>query len=168
MQPIIKVTMPAAETSSPATQSLNFYKALPKGETTALGSGINTRATLPAAAPEPALRPAPEIPVVTTKTPEPIEIADKPTPPPAPISRKEEESGSWILQASSYPREQDAQTLGKQLRSKGYKTDVKPVVIKGKTWFRVYVGPYTTAAAAKEAATKLSRQERLRPIARKI
>jgi cell division septation protein DedD len=81
---------------------------------------------------------------------------------------QEEIQGAWILQASSSPREENAQSLSKRLRSKGYKTEVKPVLIKGKTWFRVYVGPYTTAAAAKEAAAKLSRQEGLTPIARKI
>ena len=163
VQPIIKVTMPT-EVQPAGTQNFNFYKALPKGETTALGSGINQRNTLPTQATPPpaAVRQAemtlPAVPAESTKEP-PIS---------AQKSGKEVATGDWILQASSSPREQDAQSLSKRLRSKGYKAEVKPVLIKGKTWFRVYVGPYANAAATKEAATKLSRQEGLTPIARKI
>jgi len=163
VQPIIKVTMPA-EVQPAAAQNFNFYKALPKGETTALGSGINHRSTLPkqAAPPPTASRQMeasiPALPAESSQ--EPLAAAQK--------SGKDAAQGAWILQASSSPREQDAQKLSKRLRSKGYKTEVKPVQVKGKTWFRVYVGPYTTVVAAKEAAAKLSRQEGLTPIARKI
>lgn len=163
VQPIIKVTMPA-EVQPAAAQNFNFYKALPKGETTALGSGINHRSSLPTPpTPPPATISQTEEPLLAdpvNKTKEPPISAQK--------SGKEKAQGTWILQASSSPREQDAQNLSKRLRSKGYKTEVKPVLVKGKTWFRVYVGPYTSSAATKEAATKLSRQEGLAPVARKI
>lgn len=161
VQPIIKVTMPA-EVQPAAGQNFNFYKALPKGETTALGSGINHRSALAPAPPPAVISPA------ETATPDAPAESFKETPPTSQKSDKEGSKSIWILQASSSPREQDAQSLSKRLRSKGYKTEVKPVQVKGKTWFRVYVGPYTTAAATKEAATKLSRQEGLTPIARKI
>jgi len=163
VQPIIKVTMPA-EVQPAAGQNFNFYKALPKGETTALGSGINHRSALAAPTPPP---PA-IISQTETATPDASAEKSKETPAAPQKSGKEENKRTWILQASSSPREQDAQSLSKRLRSKGYKTEVKPVQVKGKTWFRVYVGPYTTAAATKEAAAKLSRQEGLTPIARKI
>ena len=163
VQPIIKVTMPT-EVQTAAAQNFNFYKALPKGETTALGSGINHRSTLPTpATPPPATMSQAEMAGPAT----PAERVKEP-PTTAQKSGKEESKSAWILQASSSPREQEAQSLSKRLRSKGYKTEVKPVQIKGKTWFRVYVGPYTTAAATKEAAAKLSRQEGLAPLARKI
>lgn len=166
VQPIVKVTMPV-EVQPAASQNFNFYKALPKGETTALGSGINHRSTLPAPAiPPPATMSQAET-AMPAETP-----AERPSEPSTstPIQKSVEEEGhtSWILQASASSREEDAQSLGKRLRSKGYKTEVKSVQVKGKTWFRVYVGPYTTAAAAKEAAAKLSRQEGLTPITRKI
>ena len=165
VQPIIKVTMPAAGDQPAEAQNFNFYKALPKGETTALGSGINHGTALPAATTPP---PTPVYHAETvTPTAVPIEISVAP-PVLTPKSVKEERHGAWLLQAASNPREQDAQNLSKRLRRKGFKTEVKPVLIKGKTWFRVYVGPYTTAAAAKEAAAILSRQEGLAPIARKI
>lgn len=166
VQPIIKVTMPA-EVQPVTTQNFNFYKALPKGETTALGSGINHRSTLPAQT----------MPSTPTANQAEAEIAIMPATPGkkpkeqptlAQKSGKEEHQSNWILQASSSPREQDAQSLSKRLRGKGYKTEVKPVQVKGKTWYRVYVGPYTNASATKEAAAKLSRQEGLTPIARKI
>lgn len=163
VQPIIKVTMPA-EVQPGEAQNFNFYKALPKGETTALGSGINLKNALPVTPPSP---PTPVSKTEAVKPSPPVEITDE-SPPTVQKTVKEEINGGWILQASSNPKEEDAQNLGKRLRKKGYKTEIKPVLIKGKTWFRVYVGPYTTAETAKEAAAKLSRQEGLAPIARKI
>lgn len=163
VQPIIKVTMPTAEAQPAEVQNLNFYKALPKGETTALGSGINYRNALP-------VTPIPPTTTSETKTTmpaPPVEIS-KASVSTEKSAKEEERHGSWILQAASNPREQDAQKLSKRLRSKGYNTEVKPVLIKGKTWFRVYIGPYSTVAGAKEAAAKLSRQEKLAPIARKM
>jgi cell division septation protein DedD len=163
VQPIIKVTMPA-EVQPTAAQNFNFYKALPKGETTALGSGINHKSTLaPQTAPlatasRQSERAVPPIPAESSKA----------APASAQKSSEETGQGAWILQAASSPREQDAQNLSKRLRGKGYKTEIKPAQVKGKTWFRVYVGPYPTAAATQEAAAKLSRQEGLKPIARKL
>lgn len=165
VQPIIKVTMPAGEVQPAAAQNFNFYKDLPKGETTALGSGINHQSAFPVEAPLPATT----VSHAEETIPAPAVIEVTATPPVTPTkSGKEQDSGKWILQASSYPREQDAQSLSQRLRSKGYKTEVKPVQIKGKTWFRLYVGPYSSAAAAKEAAAKLSRQEKLAPLSRKL
>lgn len=164
VQPIIKVTMPMAESQPTESQNYNFYKALPKGETTALGSGINNRSSLSTtSSPPPPTVSQPDTvkPAITERTP-------APSPVPASTSSKVDTQENWILQASSSPQEKDAQSLSKRLRSKGYKTEVTPVVIKGKTWFRVYVGPYSSAVEAKEAAAKLSRQEKLAPIARKI
>lgn len=166
VQPIIKVTMPATEVQPAEAQNFNFYKALPKGETTAMGSGINHGSPLPAAT-----APLPPATVSSKERAipaEPSEIATAPQVSTPKSSKEERHDDAWILQASSTPREEDAQQLSKRLRNKGYKTEVKPVLIKGKTWFRLYVGPYGTAAAAKEAAAKLSRQEKLAPIARKL
>lgn len=162
-QPIIKVTMPASGSQPAEAKNLNFYKALPKGESTALGSGINHGSTLPATPPPTtAKQTETALPAAT-----PVERSEE-QPTTGQKSTKEEPQGAWILQASSSPQEQDAQNLSKRLRSKGYKTEVKAALVKGKTWYRVYVGPYTSATAAKEAAAKLSRQEGLAPVARKI
>ena len=163
VQPIIKVTMPP-EVQPTAVQNYNFYKALPKGETTALGSGINHRSAPTAQTTPPPVASRQEETVMPAM---PDEIS-KESPTATQKVGKEKSKSAWILQASSSPREEDAKNLSKRLRSKGYKTEVKPVQVKGKTWFRVYVGPYPTAAATKEAAAKLSRQEGLTPIARKI
>lgn len=164
VQPIVKVTMPA-EVQPATQQNFNFYKALPKGETTALGSGINHGSSQPAAPVETAAeadnRMETVMPVAVTERAEA-------TPPPETTSSKDPVQGAWILQAASSTSEENAQNLSKRLRGKGYKTEVKPFQVKGKTWYRVYVGPYATDAATKEAAAKLSRQEGLTPIARKI
>ena len=164
VQPIVKVTMPV-EVQPATEQNYNFYKVLPKGETTALGSGINHGSSRPAAPEEtPALtdhRIETEMPVATTG-----KVEETPTAAPKPD--KEPAQGAWFLQAASSTSEGNAQNLSKRLRSKGYKTEVKPFQVKGKTWYRVYIGPYATDAATKEAAAKLTRQENLTPIARKL
>jgi cell division protein FtsN len=164
VQPIVKVTMPV-EVQPATAQNFNFYKALPKGETTALGSGINHQRSQPAA--------REEVPAATnnrmeTVMPEPATERTEATPTAASKPGKDPAQSAWILQAASSTSEENAQNLSKRLRSKGYKTEVKPFQVKGKTWYRVYVGPYASDAATKEAAAKLSRQEGLTPIARKI
>ena len=164
VQPIVKVTMPV-EVQPATEQNFNFYKALPKGETTALGSGINqsSQPAAPAKTPVAAVNQMEtEMPVATTEKVEATPTAA------APKVAKEPAQGAWILQAASSTSEENSQNLSKRLRSKGYKTEVKPFQVKGKTWYRVYVGPFATDAATKEAAAKLSRQEGLTPIARKL
>ncbi|MDO9081148.1 MAG: SPOR domain-containing protein [Desulfuromonadales bacterium] len=164
VQPIVKVTMPV-EVQPATEQNFNFYKALPKGETPALGSGINHGSARPAA---PAETPAATDNRMETDTPLATTERAETTPTAAPKPGKDPAQGAWILQAASSTSEENAQNLGKRLRSKGYKTVVKPFQVKGKTWYRVYVGPYATDVATKEAAAKLSRQEGLTPIARKL
>lgn len=172
VQQVVRVTMPAPLPPATANKDLTFYKTLPKGERATLGSGINHGT---AASPPPQNdRPATAA-LATSPPPPSSETAERPpSAEAAPDATKEkteprpERSGAWILQASSSPRETDAQALAKRLRAKGYKTNVEPVVIKGKTWFRVYVGPYATPAGARDAAKKLARQEKLAPIARKM
>jgi cell division septation protein DedD len=164
VQPIVKVTMPV-EVQPAKEQNFNFYKALPKGETTALGSGINQGSSQPAA---PAETPAATDNRMETVIPAASTEKAEETPTPAPKVTKEPTQGAWILQAASSTSEENSQNLSKRLRSKGYKTEVKPFQVKGKTWYRVYVGPFATDVATKEAAAKLSRQEGLTPIARKL
>jgi len=163
VQPIVKVTMPVEAQPVPV-QNFNFYKALPKGETTALGSGINHGSYQAASS---------ETPTATKnrmETAGPVAAAERTetTPIAAPKSSKNPVKNTWILQVASSTSEENAKNLSKRLRGKGYKTEVKPFQVKGKTWYRVYVGPYASDAATKKAAAKLSRQEGLSPIARKI
>lgn len=161
-QPISKASVPTTETRTLGSQNYNFYKELPKGETRLLGSGINSSDHLSGSTSS-----------IATSTGEtvavnPAETEEVKSSTPEENTAHEEGESSWILQASSTPREIDAQNLSKRLRGKGYKSEVKPVTLNGKIWFRVYIGPYNSAAAAKEAASKLTRQEGLAPIARRI
>lgn len=165
VQQIVKVTMPAASTNG---QSLTFYKTLPKGETSALGTGINHGTT--AGSPVPSVT-RPAAPETATKGETPttnIKSVGAPDLAKKNQGDRNKSNGGWLLQAASNPREKDAQALAKRLNAKGYKTTVESVIIKGKTWYRVYVGPYANQSTAKEAAAKLSRQEKIAPIARQL
>lgn len=176
---VVKVKVPVNR-SEGGQDKLTFYNTLPRGETPALGSGVNrpvqpppqvetTPAPATAATPPPAAASA-------SLTPEKRPAAA--TPPPASVGTMAQNSKAatttekaratgWILQTASFPKESDAQTLGKKLQAKGYKARIEATEIKGKTWYRVYVGPYTAESAARQAAEKLDK-ERLSAIVRKL
>lgn len=166
----VRVKVPVNQSGQ---DKLTFYKTLPSGETQALGSGINRPAQPPATAGTSTPAPAP-----TTATPAKVIVTVPPTvnrstpeqPPQTPVivaQQPTKENGSWVLQTASYPKESDALALCKKLRNKGYQVYVESAAIKGKTWYRVFVGPYANAPAAKQAAARLVSQDRLTAIVRK-
>lgn len=171
----VRVKVPANQSGQ---DKLSFYKTLPSGETQALGSGINRPAPPPAtsgtytASPPPINTPATKVivtvpPTVNSSVPPTVNLS-APTQPPTIVEHSPSKTtGSWILQTASYPKESDAQALCKKLRSKGYQVYVESAAIKGKTWYRVFVGPYASSTAAKQAAARLVSQDRLSAIVRK-
>jgi septal ring-binding cell division protein DamX len=87
-------------------------------------------------------------------------------PPKAPVSRMptnypKEQLGSAIgkytVQLSSHPTEDEAKAKAKEYRDKGYSAFYVPAPIKGKTWYRVSVGQFTTADEAKKYKSSLSK-----------
>jgi len=172
----------AQTTGERPTDSLTFYDSLPKGGQAPLGSGIN----LP-----PAKAPAPE----STKAPNPAaEKQEKPaqegspaaapavpvkgnapapsTPPKsvATATKRPEPSsaGGFLVQAAAFRGSEDARGLQANLARKGFTSFVEEVDLgpKGK-WYRVYVGPFTTAVAADGAVARLKTEEKLTAIVRK-
>lgn len=143
-------------------ENLTFYEALPKGDQTPLGSGINhppeektpapasTEATSASAAePKPA-KPAQAAPVV----------ASKPAQPAA--------SGAYVVQVASFPQLSDAQTLKDRLEKKGYNAYTQDADLGAKgVWHRVYVGPFDDSATAGKTVERLVAEERLSALVRK-
>jgi cell division protein FtsN len=60
--------------------------------------------------------------------------------------------GKYLLQVGSFPSAQDAEALKAKLALQGFRAEVKPVTVNGKTWNRVRLGPF--ASASKLEATK--------------
>ncbi|MGA7296098.1 MAG: SPOR domain-containing protein [Rhodanobacteraceae bacterium] len=65
-------------------------------------------------------------------------------------------AGSYLLQAGSFPDNNDAEAVKARLALMGFVARVQTVTINGKTWHRVRLGPYRSAASLEAAKQKLS------------
>lgn len=70
--------------------------------------------------------------------------------------------GKYTVQISSYNNESDATEHTKALKAKGYSAFYVPAQIKGKTWFRVSIGLFTTLKEAEESKKKLVGKEEIK------
>lgn len=61
----------------------------------------------------------------------------------------------YLLQVGSFPASSDAEALKAKLALKGFRADIQPVTINGKTWNRVRLGPYASASALESDKQKL-------------
>ena len=73
----------------------------------------------------------------------------------------EEKSGpeTWSVQVNAYPDERSAQQLVDRLKSKGYNATVTEARNKGKLWYRVRVGRYSSKEEAKKLEDTLRTKE---------
>ncbi len=146
-----------APADSPA--NLTFYDNLPRGEQPPLGSGINLP---PAAPPPPAAAPASPAPA-SAPVPAPKPVVAVPTAPEPAAT-----AGSYLVQVASFSRPDDAGVLQARLAKKGLQAYVQQADLAGKgVWYRVYVGPLASAAAAEQVAARLKTEEKLSPLVRK-
>lgn len=75
-------------------------------------------------------------------------------------SQKSQQSKTeCYLQVASLERFKDADKKKVELILRGYNVSIKPIDDTGKTWYRVWVGPYSTVKAAKNAKAKLAREK---------
>lgn len=63
--------------------------------------------------------------------------------------------GEYLLQVASFPNASDAEAVKARLALKGFRAEVEHVTIKGKSWNRVRLGPYTSATALEADRKKL-------------
>ncbi|HET7266572.1 MAG TPA: SPOR domain-containing protein [Oleiagrimonas sp.] len=66
--------------------------------------------------------------------------------------------GEYLLQVASFPDASDADALKARLALNGFRAEVEQVTIKGETWNRVRLGPYTSATALEADRKKLEAQ----------
>jgi len=147
---------------------LTFYDDLNKAGTAPLGSGIN----LPPAEKKtaPAIKPPldlPEQPVVEKTVPSvPAVSAEKGQPVAAEtalIMPKVDPKGRYALQVGSFATAGDAGKLKKRLLDKSYPAFVVEADLGNKgLWYRVRLGPYADADAAKSMLSLMEKQEQLK------
>jgi cell division septation protein DedD len=77
-------------------------------------------------------------------------------------------AGGYLVQAAAFRGNKDAKRLQAKLARKGYAAFTEEVQLGAKgVWYRVYVGPFATTAAADAVVSRLKAEERLTALVRK-
>lgn len=72
------------------------------------------------------------------------------------VSEADVPSEGWAVQVASYPTSEEAQRHLASLKSDGHNAYLIAALVKGQTWYRVRVGPYSTRDIARSAQASLS------------
>lgn len=70
--------------------------------------------------------------------------------------------GKYTIQVASYPTEKEAEQYASDLKNKGFEAFYIPAEIKGKTWYRVSIGNYSTRAEASKRLENVKKQAELK------
>lgn len=70
-------------------------------------------------------------------------------------------AGKFTVQVGSYAKEEEAQKIAGDLKSKGFSAFYIPATVKGQTWFRVSVGLFATPKEAQDYRTELMSKAKL-------
>lgn len=70
--------------------------------------------------------------------------------------------GKYTVQVASFATEKDARTNAARLKAKGWNAFYIPATIKGKTWYRVSVGLFTTSKSAMHFRAQLLKESHLK------
>jgi cell division septation protein DedD len=88
--------------------------------------------------------------------------AEKPNPAPVAQAAEGAESGqAWYVQVNALPDENSAKVWVNRLRDKGYKAYLTEAHVKGKVWYRVRVGRYSSREEAQKGEDILKTKENL-------
>lgn len=70
-------------------------------------------------------------------------------------------AGKFTVQVGSYAKEEEAQKVAGDLKSKGYSAYYIPAAVKGQTWYRVSVGLFATPREAQAYRTELMAKSKI-------
>jgi len=167
--PIVPETATApkpVDDTAPKDQDYDFYTLLPGNETPLSDRELDARAKAEAAAqqtppkPEPANPDAADIatpPPAIDTTPATPAVPKPPKPEPAPrVAEVPRDGASYLLQAGAFAASGDAEALKAKIAFLGLGARVESGEVKGKTVYRVRMGPYGTATELAEAKRKLA------------
>lgn len=70
-------------------------------------------------------------------------------------------AGKFTVQVGSYAKEEEAQKIAGDLKSKGFSAFYIPATVKGQTWFRVSVGLFATPKEAQDYRSELMDKAKL-------
>jgi DedD protein len=122
-------------------------------------------AAVPVAQPAPAAEPLPAPAVHTVKPAHAMPTQSKramaAAPRPANHTRqtstapRSASSRGWSVQVGSFLARDHAERLVRELRARGYRASVSPIVSRSRRWYRVRVGPQSDRATAAAVARRL-------------
>jgi len=145
-------------------EELTFYNTLTKSSGKPSPAGDKTKEAKP-----PQKKAKPEIkeskaPVKEEPAPKPVEKKAEKAPPAAPApsvdqAESKENGKGWTVQVNAFPEEKSAKSWVDRLKNKGYNAYVTEVNIKGKAWYRVRVGNYSTREEARKVEETLKTKE---------
>ncbi|PJE44849.1 MAG: cell division protein [Pseudomonas sp.] len=137
-------------TSEPAKPKYDFYTLLPESEVILPPQAIEQPAAVPEQKP------------VTPEEAAKIDAAraeaalNGQVPPPPPVVAKGPVSSQFFLQAGSFRRKDDADSLRAQIILLGQSVQVESGTVREETWHRVLVGPFATREQLGQAQKTLS------------
>lgn len=159
----------ASETDQEETK-LTFYDNLTKEETVPLGSGINLPPKSEVVE-KPVLPPIalPDSPIVKKQAPVVTVVKAEPVPPTTKSAEAtvvmplRDPNGSYAVQVGSFAAAGDAGAFKKRLLDKGFSAFVVEADLGKKgLWYRVRLGPYADATAAKTIQQLVEKKEQIK------
>ncbi|MGH7856976.1 MAG: SPOR domain-containing protein, partial [Candidatus Binatia bacterium] len=158
-QQVVRLEVPGSpEPSRSGEVEVTFWDRLgkeeeePVAEATGEPEATPTETTVRVAPPGATAVPAPSAaPTAAPVAVAPTEPAAEPTPPSA-------LRGTYQVQVQALADRSGAERLSRQLRAKGYDTDISAAKVSGQTLYRVRVGSFATENDAREVVAKLRRE----------
>lgn len=121
---------------APAKPKYDFYTLLPESEVIMPSQPVEPPAEPPT--PQP-VSPAEAAKIDAARA---LTALSGQTPPPAPVVAQAPSSTQFFLQAGSFRRQDDAETLRAQIILLGQSARIEPSTVRKETWHRVLVGPF--------------------------
>lgn len=100
--------------------------------------------------------PEPGEPMVVAADAAPVEAQPEPPAEEEQVPEEEVPAEGWAVQVASYPTSEEARRHLSRLKSGGHDAYLIAALVKGQTWYRVRIGPYSTREAARGAQASLS------------
>ena len=158
--PVGPVTSGAAGVSSKPEEKITFYETLTnplKAESSSADNKKQAKAAEPAAAKE--AEKTPDKVKEKTDGPKAAKKAEPEKKDDANDAEEKSETNAWTVQVNAFPDERSAQIWVDRLKKKGYKAYITEITNRGKTWYRVRVGRYSTRQEAEAAEDVLKSKE---------
>lgn len=133
----------------------DFYTVLPGQEVAMSDAELAASARAEAARKQQAEQAAAAAAAAAADTDAPKPVAE-PAPTPAPVATSQDNQARYILQAGAFGASGDAEAVKARIALLGLNARVESAAIKGKTVYRVRLGPYGTATELASAKTKLA------------